>query len=374
MTEPRRARAGARARPLPGLGLAALDSRAAGLAQRWAVALVLDRPPEAIGEVPLERIAADGPGLVASVLQAVESDAALRALLGEDGDAIGGPAALLGDEPGAVIRGVEALRGVLWEALSAELLGSPAEALAAACDRLALVCALLAEHGIAGAGSREAGAGSERLLEVALAGPTADPVRIIDERDGHGRAQSRPAAPAARAEIAVHDHRAQRDPAAWIDSIGTALARFEQDGRPFAVLLVQAAEPRAPIVEEGRTITQSRTGEIEALLAGVLRAVAGPDARTAQAVGSLTRERAGRYWLLAPGLDSVGAQALAERLTSGAAAAARARGWSLEVAVGTAACPQDGREAAALAAHADVGLYAARAAARAAGAGPPEQR
>jgi hypothetical protein len=35
--------------------------------------------------------------------------------------------------------------------------------------------------------------------------------------------------------------------------------------------------------------------------------------------------------------------------------------------VGTAVCPDDGREPAALAAHADVGLYAARSSARAAG-------
>jgi predicted signal transduction protein with EAL and GGDEF domain len=40
------------------------------------------------------------------------------------------------------------------------------------------------------------------------------------------------------------------------------------------------------------------------------------------------------------------------------------------VAVGTAVCPQDGREAAALAAHADIGLLAARAAGRASAARP----
>jgi predicted signal transduction protein with EAL and GGDEF domain len=46
------------------------------------------------------------------------------------------------------------------------------------------------------------------------------------------------------------------------------------------------------------------------------------------------------------------------------ASAVRHRGAPLELAVGSAVCPDDGREAPALAAHADVGLYAARSAAR----------
>ena len=63
-------------------------------------------------------------------------------------------------------------------------------------------------------------------LEVAEAEPVTvreiagTMARIVDER-----AHPAPPAPApAAAEIAVHDHRSPRDPSAWIDSIGAALA------------------------------------------------------------------------------------------------------------------------------------------------------
>ncbi len=81
--------------------------------------------------------------------------------------------------------------------------------------------------------------------------------------------------------------------------------------------------------------------------------------------GSLTRERPGRCWLLMAETDRDGAGELAERLARAVASRASNRGAPLEVAIGVAVCPQDGREAAMLAAHADVGLYAARAAVRA---------
>jgi hypothetical protein len=87
--------------------------------------------------------------------------------------------------------------------------------------------------------------------------------------------------------------------------------------------------------------------------------------------GSLTRERPGRYWLLAPETDHLGARALAERLVRAVRDLAGGSGDSLEVAVGTAVCPADGREAAELAAHADIELYAARSSARAAVGRPP---
>jgi GGDEF domain-containing protein len=75
--------------------------------------------------------------------------------------------------------------------------------------------------------------------------------------------------------------------------------------------------------------------------------------------------------MLVPDTDRAGALRLAERLEESAGTLRTSRGSRVAVAVGAASCPQDGRVAAALAAHADVGVYAARQARRAPGAGEP---
>jgi GGDEF domain-containing protein len=101
-------------------------------------------------------------------------------------------------------------------------------------------------------------------------------------------------------------------------------------------------------------------GEVSRLMSQVEDALA----RTLRPADSLTRESPGRYWLLAPQTGEAAARMLAEQLTRAARSSASHRGAPLEVAVGIAVCPQDGRQASELAAHADVGLYAARAAGR----------
>ena len=54
----------------------------------------------------------------------------------------------------------------------------------------------------------------------------------------------------------------------------------------------------------------------------------------------------------------------AERLVRSRRGVVRRRGMALPFAVGMAVCPEDGRDAAALAAHADVGACDARSAGR----------
>src|SRR6185437_1302860 len=110
----------------------------------------------------------------------------------------------------------------------------------------------------------EAAADAEGAPGAGLRGPTAEPIVIVDER---GRTESGSARPAARSDpgrlaemvaarppepaagpdapIAAGDLRHQQGPAAWIGSIGTQLEAFEQDGRSFAVLLIEILEPPA---------------------------------------------------------------------------------------------------------------------------------
>jgi GGDEF domain-containing protein len=157
----------------------------------------------------------------------------------------------------------------------------------------------------------------------------------------------------ARPEIEIRDARGEDGPTTWIDSIGRRLERYRRDGSPFAVLLVE-------IVDIERLRHAEPAGEasrLTSLLEDVL-------ARGLRPADSLTRESPGRYWLLAPQTDEAGAQVLAERIARSVRASASHRGTPLEVAVGIAVCPDHGVQASELAAHADVALYAARAAGR----------
>jgi GGDEF domain-containing protein len=184
-------------------------------------------------------------------------------------------------------------------------------------------------------------------IESPRARPVRDPAAERRPREGDPPRKARP-------QIEIRDVRGEEGPAAWIGSIGRRLERYEQDGSPFAVLLVELVDierlRHAALAEEFPRLT----GQVEDALARELRPA-----------DSLTREQPGRYWLLAPLTDRAAAQMLAERIARAVRSSVSHRGTPLEIAVGIAACPDDGRQASELAAHADVGLYAARAAGRA---------
>lgn len=144
------------------------------------------------------------------------------------------------------------------------------------------------------------------------------------------------------------------DPAAWAGSIEAGLERHADDGLPFAVLLVEV-----PDVE--RLAQAEPPEELVRMLEAVERA-ARPELRPSDTV---VRESRGRWWLTASRTNAPGARTLAERLVRIARTVASPRGVPLDLAVGIAVCPADGRDVATLAAHADMGLYAARAAGRA---------
>lgn len=368
MTVDRSVHRAPRARPLADLPLDVLLDRTKELARRWAIALVLERSLEGLGEIPLEQLSREAPALCGQLLRALGSDAELALLVGATGESSRGESAMASrvgalagaHDASAAIGAVEALRGVIWEALLAELdaaaPGAPTRRLTDTSDRLAHVCsamlptvlsALDAEEpvGPTGPDSQAQAPGSD-LGEPRSGGG----IVIIDER--HHEEQPELQAPerdrvvapepAGSSEIEIRDERGEEGPAAWIGSISRQLDRYVEDRLPFAVLLLELSHGSWP----------SSLGEtLESALASTLRGSGG---------GSLTREREGRYWLLAPRTDRSGAGDLAERLSSAALATASAHGVELSASVGTAVCPQDGSQASSLAAHADIGLYAAR--------------
>jgi GGDEF domain-containing protein len=380
--------------------------------------LIVARPAAAIAEVPLEEIVRDGPRLCVQVLRALESDAELERLTetaGEGGREGPAPASRLASLAGAgdvrsVVSAVEALRGVLWEALLGELRRpvldrADTRLLADLADRLAYVCATALAAALGAVPPRDPGARARD--EVLVAGTDTRPLRgepvapagpggqgevvIVDEREhaastratvvaraGSAQAtdaagESAPWSPPPRerrdadsappvasplgasGEIHIRDERAEEGPAAWIRSIGRELERFALEGRPFAVLLIELMDAERLNRSEPPEEVLSVAGQVQRTLESELWTL------SERAGASLTREAPGRFWMLAPGVDVLRVGALAEQVAHAVRRSVSHRGHPVEIAVGTAVCPGDGVQAAALAAHADVALYAARA-------------
>ncbi len=163
-------------------------------------------------------------------------------------------------------------------------------------------------------------------------------------------------------KIEIRDVRREEGPAAWITSVGRLLERHTVDRLPFAILLIE-------IVDVARLERSETPHELHGIVRQVERALG----EGMRATDQLSRETLGRYWLAAPKTDTEGARMLAERLAHLVRSTASHRGVPLEVAIGIAMCPHDGTEAPALAARADLGVYAARANGRAVAHTEPPQ-
>jgi hypothetical protein len=332
MSEQRAKPGSRRPRPLAELGFDGVLAQAGELSRRWAAALILEGPPELADTVALADLMGEAPGLIGALVASLGSDHELQTLLAGGRTGISAAAripALSGAAaPAPLVAAVEALRGVLWEALADEF-AIPADAVRARqlndlADRLAHVCSAILPAALEGIATIAA------ELPTSEARPSAPP-------GSHARAGA--VAPAARSGAVIVDERAA-EPSA---SESRPLAR------PAAV--APSAPPVAVLLVDLRGEGGGSWERVEEILVQELRA---------GAAGTMTRERAGRYWLLSPATDRLGASALAVQITFALEAFVRARRLQLSVAVGTAVCPEDGTRASALAAHADVGLYAAR--------------
>jgi GGDEF domain-containing protein len=177
--------------------------------------------------------------------------------------------------------------------------------------------------------------------------------RLVDEQEAPSTIEKLASVEPIQPEIAIHDVRREEGPSAWVSSVGRLLSRHAEDGLPFAVLLVE-------IVDVAQLERSSTPHDMHSLVAQVEGAIG----RAMRATDHLSRETLGRYWLVAPETNGTGARMLAERLARLVRTSATHRGVPLEVAIGIAVCPEDGTEAPALAARADLGVYSARATGR----------
>ena len=288
------------------------------VAKAWLVALVETAPLSAAAAVPAAELAAGGPPLCAAVLEALGSEAALDRLRpGGDRAALAARAGELAGagDAAAAVAAVEALRGAAWESLHSDD--------AALAIRLAHVCATVLEASLA--------------AEPAKLEPAPVPA---------------PAARAPEPEVVIHDARSTGEVSEpWRAPIERRLERQLQDGRPFSVLAMEIDDlDRLLAAATGREVVEAIEAA-ERAICGVLRPA-----------DMLVRERLGRYWLTAPETDLPSGRTLGQRLADAVTAGASHHGVPLTMSIGLAVAPDDALDAEMLAAHADEGLFAARAA------------
>lgn len=285
-------------RPVAGVPPAALADGEA-VAKAWLLDLLAAAPLAAAAELPVAALAARGPALCAAVLRAVGSEDELDRLRP-------------GGDRHALAAGTDDLAGADGPAATA--------AAVAALRRVAFAA----------------------LLD-ALPRPDAAGVAALAERVAHVADVVTAAALVPPLAAALH---ADEDPARA--TVERLLERHRRDGAPFAVLAVEPDDAER---------LRAAGGADAAALDAFDRAVRG----AAAARGAVVPEPGGRLWVLAGGLDEVGARALARDLAAGVEAAGAPHGAPLRASVGVAACPADGTDARALLDRADERLFAARA-------------
>ncbi len=316
-------------RPVADISLQSALARTDEIAKSWAISLIARLPLQRAGEIPFALLAGEAPDMCGQALRALSSEEELERLGdGGDGAILAGRLGKLAgasDLQGAVAA-IESLRAVLWEELTGALERPSVREVAELADRLSYICSLI-------------------TIAVLAHHPRAEPTR------GSGtRAPAVPTPDPRGSEIEIHDARGE-GPAAWIGSIGSSLEQHARDSRPFLVALIEVVgierlRHREDPAELGRMV-----GEVQDALRAELRPA-----------DALTREGDGRYWLVARETDGSAAMLLAERLIATVREKVTHRGAPLDVAIGVAICPDDGHEASELAAHADMKLFAARAA------------
>lgn len=297
------------------------DSVADGVlaAKAWLLALIDAAPLAAAAELPTAELAREAPLLCAAVLRALGSEHELARLLpGGDLEHAGTAAGRLAgaSEPAAVAAAVARLRAALWETVSAELPRLDGATTGALSERLAHVCDAILQAALTASGALPP-----------LATPQADPLAALDAELGANRgAGGQP----------------------WLRTLERIIAGERDTQHPVALLIVEVDD-----VE--RLLMADREGALQALarLDEAVRAAA-------PATATIVREHAGRLWIVSASLGRGHARALGERLAD-AAGAVLHRDAPLTVSVGVAISPEDATDAQGLAAHADEGVFAARA-------------
>lgn len=385
------------ARPARAVADAPLAALADGdaLAKGWLLTLIAGAPLAQAGSVPTAEMARDAPALCAAMVAALAGDAELDRLA--PGGDLHGHAARAGTMTGAadgaaVVGSLAALRASLWNAVSGELQGGDPELVSALAARLARVCDVVAGAVFAAAVAAEATVAAPSATAVAEPEPEAQPQAVAPEPTvadpeppvapeptvaaseppvapeptavPEPPADDRPPAPHLAAVPALGSVPADVFPTAaagpplvtpdeesWATAVVGRLSRLLAERGNCAVLAVD-------IDDAERLLAADVRGEVAAMIERVEQAIHD----TLRPSDAGVRERDGRVWVVAADTSLEAARELAKRIVTAVAKTGELHGAPLRTSVGIATCPPDGDDAASLIAHADEGVYAARAA------------
>jgi len=361
------------ARPVADAPLAALADGEA-LAKAWLMTLIAQAPLAEAAALPAAGLAEDGPALCEAVVAALASEAELDRLR-PDGDraalaARAGTLAGAGDPAGAM-RAVGALRATLWSALTDVLTRPEPEHVSALAARLGHVCDVVAAAAVAGA---PAGAPAEAPAPPSE-GPQPGPATPPGGEAGP-RLAAVPAAatrePSVEPAVPVRPPAlAPREPAPQVpaDVFPSATAAPEERSEPWATAvirrlgrLVADGGPCAVLVVDVDVADRLLSGDVRGDGAAVLERAERAVRDELRPGDAAVREREGRVWIIAASTGLEGARALGRRLAAAVGGAGAPHGVPLAASIGIGVCPDDGTDPAGLVAHADEGVFAARAA------------
>lgn len=335
------------ARPVADAPLAELAD-ADALAKGWLLTLVAAAPLARAATLPAAELARDAPPLCSAMVAALASDAALERL--QPGGDLGPLAARAGRlagaaDPAGAAGALGALRAVLWNETIAVLRHPEPQLVADLAARLGLVCDTVAAGAIAHAAPIAPAApqpGGPRLAPVPDPAPAAGAPAAPPAPEPPVPADVFPSAQA----LATED---RHEP--WATAVVRRMERLVAEGVPSALLAVD-------VDDADRLLAADLHGGAREALDRAERALR-DELRPGDAA---VRERDGRLWIVAGATDLEGARALARRLVHAAGTLPPLDGAPLRISIGIAVTPEDGTDAASLVAHADEGVFAARAA------------
>lgn len=335
------------ARPVADAPLDALVD-ADALAKGWLLTLIADAPLQQAAAVPAAELARDAPSLCEAMAAALASEDAL-ARLRPAGD-LAPLAARAGRLAGAVdpagtAGALGALRSVLWGAVTDGLRRPEPELVAALAARLGLVCDVVGGAALS-APAPVAPAESARPAPEPEPPAPAPHLAAVPAPPPPAPAIPADVFPSISASSPVEDRHVP-----WATAVVRRVDRLLAHGSAVAVLAVDVEDAE-------RLLAADLHGEARTALDRVERALR-EELRPGDAA---VRERDGRLWVIGGGTTLEGARALGRRLAGAVASAGGVAGVPLRAAVGIAVSPDDGTDAASLVAHADEGVFAARAA------------
>ena len=330
-----------RARPVADAPIDALLIRAEDLAKGWLLALLEQAPLHDAPTILAADLSRDGPRVCDAVVRALANDADLRRI--EPGGALEPLVGAAGAFAGAggvtsASQAVDALHGVIWSAIRAELGDPDGEQVSDLAERLALVI-----ERVRGAALRAFVTRGGEVTEPS--GPEARD-RVDEPWGGLRVAPSPPAEPGVPSEPAPEEGVG----ALWKGALEDEVARATRSGASLSLLLVELAEAERVMAVEGRLGAGATLGQFA-------RAV-----RSAVRRGDiLACESDTRAWIIATNTGRLGAQALADRVAAAVRASEPWQGAPLGVSAGIAVFREDGTDVTDLIETAEEARFAAEA-------------